>query len=150
MQRVAGRLRHSGGFSARIEKNVDVRQSAKPYCCGGTWSVYEHGRLDQYQETGFSGGVSKRQILRETKMHWKTLEKILAHDSPPGYRRSEAPIKRKIGPYLDRVSQIIEADKQMPKKQRHTAKRIWQRLREEFFVKWLFLRWHCRIRMRFL
>jgi transposase len=79
------------------------------------------------------GGVSKRQILRETKMHWKTLEKILAHDSPPGYRRSKAPIKRKIGPYLDRVTQIIEADKQMPKKQRHTAKRIWQRLREEGF-----------------
>ena len=31
-------------------------------------------------------GVSKRQILRETGMHWTTLEKILSYSSPPGYR----------------------------------------------------------------
>jgi hypothetical protein len=29
--------------------------------------------------------VSKRQILRETGMHWKTLKKILNNASPPGY-----------------------------------------------------------------
>ena len=78
-------------------------------------------------------GVSKRKILKETGMHWTTLEKVLAHDSPPGYRRSKPPVKRKIGPYLGRIVQIIEADKQMPKKQRHTAKRIWERLCEEGF-----------------
>ena len=31
-------------------------------------------------------GVSKRQVLQETGIHWKTLEKILGHSSPPGYR----------------------------------------------------------------
>ena len=30
--------------------------------------------------------VSKRQILRETGMHWRTLEKILAHPEPPPFR----------------------------------------------------------------
>ena len=30
--------------------------------------------------------VSKRQILRETGMHWRTLEKVLANPEPPGYR----------------------------------------------------------------
>ena len=34
-------------------------------------------------------GVSKRQILRETGMHWRTLEKMLDHSKPPGYRRSK-------------------------------------------------------------
>ena len=34
-------------------------------------------------------GVSKRQILRETGMHWRTLEKILTHSRPPGRRRSQ-------------------------------------------------------------
>jgi lambda repressor-like predicted transcriptional regulator len=29
-------------------------------------------------------GVSKRQILRETGMHWTTLEKILSHSQPTG------------------------------------------------------------------
>ena len=37
--------------------------------------------------------VSKRQILDETGMHWQTLEKILAHPLPPGYRRSKPPDK---------------------------------------------------------
>jgi len=31
-------------------------------------------------------GVPKRQVLRETGMHWTTLEKILAMSGPPGYR----------------------------------------------------------------
>ena len=45
-------------------------------------------------------GVSKRQILRETGMHWTTLEKILKYPSPPGYCRTKPPKKSKIGPYL--------------------------------------------------
>ena len=76
-------------------------------------------------------GVSKRQILRETGMHWTTLEKILQHSEPPGYRTDTPRAKPKLGPYLDRIAQILEDDKQAPRKQRHTAKRIYQRLREE-------------------
>ena len=48
-------------------------------------------------------GISKRQILRETGMHWTTLEKILQHSSPPEYQRNRAPSKPKIGPYLERI-----------------------------------------------
>jgi transposase len=79
-------------------------------------------------------GVSKRQILRETGMHWTTLEKILQHSCPPGYRRSKAPRKPKIGPYLERIGQILEQDKHAARKQRRTAKRIWQILHEEGFT----------------
>ena len=77
---------------------------------------------------------SKRQILRETGIHWKTLEKILEHPTPPGYQRKKLPVKSKIGPYFDRIKEIIETDKTMPKKQRHTAKRIWERLQKEGFT----------------
>jgi len=79
-------------------------------------------------------GVSKRQILRETGMHWTTLEKILKYPSPPGYCRTKPPKKSKIGPYLERIRQILEQDKHMPKKQHHTAKRIWQILQNEGFT----------------
>ncbi|MBW1739474.1 MAG: IS21 family transposase [Deltaproteobacteria bacterium] len=79
-------------------------------------------------------GVSKRQILKETGMHWTTLEKILNHSSPPGYQRTKPPKKTKIGPYLNRIKEILEQDKTMPKKQRHTAHRIWQRLQAEGFT----------------
>ncbi len=76
-------------------------------------------------------GVSKRQILRETGLHWRTLEKILTHSTPPGYRRQGPSRKPKIGPYLDWIRQVLEADQQQPRKQRHTAKRIWERLGAE-------------------
>ena len=76
-------------------------------------------------------GESKRQILRETGMHWKTLEKILAHSSPPGYRRTKQPVKSKLDPFVDIIKKIVEDDKQLKKKQRHTAKRIFDRIKKE-------------------
>lgn len=79
-------------------------------------------------------GDSKRQILRETGMHWRTLEKILAHSEPPGYRLGAPKPKPKIGPFLDRIREILEEDKRVPKKQRHTARRIFHRLREEGYT----------------
>ena len=73
---------------------------------------------------------SKREILRREGIGWDTLKKILAHPEPPGYRLQEPRPKPKMGPYLERIAQIIEEDKALPKKQRHTAKRIYERLRE--------------------
>ena len=79
-------------------------------------------------------GVSRRQILRETKMHWLTLKKVLEHSEPPGYRQQTSRRKTKLGDYLGRLEQILKEDRAMPRKQRHTAKRIWERLREEGFT----------------
>lgn len=78
-------------------------------------------------------GVSRREVMRQTGMHWKTLQKILQHSEPPGYRQQKPRIKKKLGPYLERIEQILKDDKAMPRKQRHTAKRIWERLKEEGF-----------------
>ena len=77
------------------------------------------------------GESSKREILREKGMHWTTLEKILRHSEPPGYRLMNERPKPKIGPFLDRIGDILESDKQLPRKQRHTAKRIYERIKEE-------------------
>lgn len=79
-------------------------------------------------------GVSRRQILRETKLHWLTLKKILAHSEPPGYRQATPRPRKKLGAYVERIQQILKEDQAMPRKQRHTAKRIWERLREEGFT----------------
>lgn len=75
-------------------------------------------------------GVSIREIQRETGLHFNTVKKILAHASPPEFRCPERP-KPKIGLFLGRIAGILEADMDLPKKQRHTAKRIFERLREE-------------------
>ena len=44
-------------------------------------------------------GVSKRSILRETGMHWSTLEKILSHSEPPGYQQSKPRERPQIGAF---------------------------------------------------
>ena len=78
-------------------------------------------------------GVSIRQIQRETGLHFETIKKILAHSLPLEFQCPERP-QPKLGPYLERISEILEADKQRPKKQRHTAKRIFERLCEEGYT----------------
>jgi transposase len=77
------------------------------------------------------GETSKREILRREGIHWETLKKILAHPEPPGYRIKRPRDKPKIGPFLERIAQIIDIDKGLPKKQRHTAKRIFERIKDE-------------------
>src|SRR4051794_7709199 len=76
-------------------------------------------------------GLSGRAACREYKTHWKTLKKILDNSEPPGYRRTKPKRPSLLDPLLPVVHQILEDDKKAPKKQRHTAKRIFERLKAE-------------------
>jgi transposase len=78
-----------------------------------------------------TGEISKREACREYELHWQTLHKILSDAEPPGFRSTIPRAKPRLGPFLPIIHQILEADRQAPKKQRHTAKRIFERLREE-------------------
>ena len=80
------------------------------------------------------GERSKREVLRREGIHWETLKKILKHSKPPGYCLRGARLKPKIGPHLERIAQIIEEEKRLPKKQRRTANRIYERIREEGYT----------------
>ena len=51
-------------------------------------------------------GVSQRQILRETGMHWETLQKILNNSEPPGYRQSQPRPCKKLGPYRPKINAV--------------------------------------------
>jgi len=77
-------------------------------------------------------GASKRSIRRDYGVGWETLQKILHHPEPPGYRQRRARAKTKLGPYLPVIEQILASDRDAPAKQHHTAKRIFERLREEY------------------
>jgi transposase len=76
------------------------------------------------------GEASIRQIQRETGLHYKTVKRILAHPSPPEFQCPDRS-KPKLGPYLEYIAEIISSDKEMPKKQRHTAKRLYEVIRAE-------------------
>lgn len=76
-------------------------------------------------------GEKKRPICREYGIHFNTLQKILENVEPPGYRQSKPREKRKIGPHIGFIEETLAEDRKAPRKQRHTVKRIFDRLVSE-------------------
>jgi transposase len=76
-------------------------------------------------------GMSIRQAAREFGLARKTIRKMLQHSLPPGYARKKPVRRPMLGPWLGIIDQILVEDRLQPKKQRHTAKRIFDRLKAE-------------------
>jgi len=76
-------------------------------------------------------GMSRWEAARIFGINRRTVEKMLRFSIPPGYRRDKAIRRPKLDAYTGIIDQILEADKLVPKKQRHTSKRIFERLRDE-------------------
>lgn len=76
-------------------------------------------------------GMSQRQAARVFGIDPKTVAKMLRFSVPPGYRRSKPPVRPKLGPLLPVIDRILEEDLGRPRKQRHTARRIFHRLKAE-------------------
>ena len=76
-------------------------------------------------------GMSIREAARVFGLHRDTVRKMLMFSLPPGYRRSGAAARPKLDPYSGVIDRILEEDQARPRKQRHTAKRILERLRDE-------------------
>jgi transposase len=91
--------------------------------------VYQY---DLVRRMFFRDGLSKREISRRTGLHRKTIEKMLSYSSPPGYRHQAPRKKTKLWPFIPIIDRILEDDTKAPKKQRHTAKRIFDRLVAEY------------------
>ena len=75
--------------------------------------------------------LSRREISCQTGYHRRTINRMLQYSSPPGYCLKNPRPKTKLGPFLPIIDQILEDDRKAPKKQRHTAKRIFDRLCSE-------------------
>ena len=89
--------------------------------------------MDQYDyiRTGHRVyGKSLRGIARETGHDRKTIRKILRGEHS-GYGRRQSQPHPVLGPYLDLIDSWLESDKDAPKKQRHTATRVYHRLVSE-------------------
>ena len=76
-------------------------------------------------------GMSVREASRVFGLHRDTVRKMLAWPVPPGYRRQDPPRRPKLEPFTGVIDAILEADRQVLRKQRHTAKRVFERLRDE-------------------
>ena len=76
-------------------------------------------------------GRSQRAVAREFGLSRETVRKMLEFAVPPGYRRQQPVRRPKLGPWIGVIDAILDDDRQRPLKQRHTAKRIFDRLKEE-------------------
>ncbi|MGA7574225.1 MAG: IS21 family transposase [Terriglobales bacterium] len=92
------------------------------------YSVEIYGRI---RRAVLVEGKSERAVASEFGVARETVRKMLRYAVPPGYRRKEPAKRPKLGPWLGVIDAILEDDQQHPKKQRHTAKRIFDRLRLE-------------------
>ncbi len=77
-------------------------------------------------------GLSQREAARRFGIDPRTVKKMLSYSVPPGYVRTGPPVRPKLDPFIGVIDQIVEEDKERPKKQRHTSKRIFERLRDEY------------------
>ena len=73
-------------------------------------------------------GWSERAAARRFGLARETVRKMLRYRLPPGYRRAKPIRCPKLDAFTGVIDQSLTDDQQRPKKQRHTAKRIWERL----------------------
>ncbi len=93
--------------------------------------MYKVGMYLRVRRACFVEGMSAREAARVFGLHRDTVRKMLKYSAPPGYRRERPARRPKLDPYKGVIEQILEHDQTSPKKQRHTAKRIYERLRDE-------------------
>lgn len=75
--------------------------------------------------------MSEREAARQFGLARETVRKMLQYAVPPGYRRQQPARRPKLDAWIGAIDHILEDDKARGKKQRHTAKRIFERLRDE-------------------
>lgn len=86
---------------------------------------FERIRRDHREE-----GLSIRALAARHRVHRRTVHQALASAVPPPRKtpEREAPA---LGPYREVIRRWLTDDLEVPRKQRHTARRVWQRLRDE-------------------
>lgn len=93
---------------------------------GSRVEQFEQIRRDRDRE-----GLSLRALAVRHGVHRRTVKQALASPMPPAKR---APVGRpapKLGAYRSVIDGWLEADREAPRKQRHTARRIHRRLVDE-------------------
>ena len=76
-------------------------------------------------------GLSHREAARRFNKDPRTIKKMMSFSVPPGYRRDRPVVRRVLKGFEGVVDQILADDLKSPVKQRHSAMRIYERLRDE-------------------
>ncbi len=102
-------------------------------------------------------GISERAAADRFGINPRTVSKMLKFSIPPGYVRKKPPVRPQLDAFPGAIDAILTADQDRPKKQRHTSKRIFERLHDEHgftggitIVKDYVAKWRLRTREMFV
>jgi len=89
--------------------------------------------VDQYAEIRLAhrDGMSIRQLARRFHHSRYKIREILRTPEPKRYQRLRLP-PSVVDPFQTIIDDILHADEQAPRKQRHTAAKLYRRLRQEY------------------
>ncbi|MEX2194905.1 MAG: hypothetical protein WD844_06435 [Thermoleophilaceae bacterium] len=82
--------------------------------------LFEQIRRDRDRE-----GLSIRALAERHGVHRRAVRRALASAVPPAKRSPASRPAPKLGAYRPLIDAWLEGDREAPRKQRHTAKRIW-------------------------
>jgi transposase len=81
------------------------------------------------REYEFGGGTIAG-VARKLGVHRRMVRDALRNAVPPARKKPDRP-HWKLKPFIPFIESMLEADREAPRKQRHTAHRVWERLRKE-------------------
>jgi transposase len=90
------------------------------------WGTFEQIRRDRDRD-----GLSIRALAARHGVHRRAVREALASPLPSPRKRPEGRPAPKLGEYRELIDEWLIADLDAPRKQRHTAHRVWERLGEE-------------------
>jgi transposase len=91
-------------------------------------------RVELYAQVRYAvqiEGLSKRAAARRFGLDPRTVGKMMMFSVPPGYVRMKPPVRPKLDAFIAIIDKILADDKGVHKKQHHTSKRLFERLRDE-------------------
>ena len=93
---------------------------------GSRVELFEQIRRDRERE-----GLSIRALAARHGVHRRAVRQALAAALPPPRKRPESRPAPRLGVYRELIDSWLLADREAPRKQRHTAHRVWRRLVDE-------------------